>query len=263
MGMHLQLVVPCYNETHRFRPDEFLQLVRSRSDIALLFVDDGSTDETSVLLADILVRGDGQVSVLTLPENVGKARAVQSGVLAAFEKQPEFVGYWDADLSTPLTALTDFLQVLEAHPEIDIVMGARVRLLGRQINRNAVRHYCGRAFATAVSLALGVGVYDTQCGAKVFRANGLVRQAFNAPFRSKWIFDVEILDRYMAYVAATGKASAESRICELPLRTWTDVPGSKLSPGHTVRAIWDLAVIWRRSAGRRGCAQTQNSERRT
>lgn len=260
MGMRLQLVVPCYNETHRFRPDAFLQLVRSRSDTALLFVDDGSTDETAVLLADIVARGDGKVSMLTLPQNVGKARAVQSGVLAAFENQPELVGYWDADLSTPLGTLVDFLQVFETKPEVDVVMGARVKLLGRQIDRNAIRHYCGRAFATAASLVLGVGVYDTQCGAKVFRATDPVRQAFSAPFQSKWIFDVEILDRY---IAAIGKASAETRICEVPLRTWTDVPGSKLGPGHAVRAIWDLAVIWRRSVGRRGRAQAQTAKHKT
>jgi dolichyl-phosphate beta-glucosyltransferase len=248
MRVRVQLVVPCYNETHRFRPDEFLQLVGSRSDTGLIFVDDGSTDGTSALIADVVARSDGKASVLTLRENAGKAVAVQSGVLAAFERQPEFVGYWDADLSTPLAALADFLQVFETNAEVDLVMGARVKLLGRQIDRHAIRHYCGRAFATAASLALGVGVYDTQCGAKVFRANDSFREAFSAPFRSQWIFDVEVLDRYMT---AVGGASAESRICEWPLQTWTDVGGSKLRPRHAIRALWDLAVIWRQSAGRR------------
>jgi hypothetical protein len=187
---------------------------------------------------------------LNLPANVGKAGAVQRGVLAAFDTHPEFVGYWDADLATPLDALQDFIDVLDAGPEIDIVMGARVKLLGRHIERYAFRHYFGRAFATAASLALQIAVYDTQCGAKIFRANESVRQAFTAPFRSRWIFDVEILARY---IAITGKA-AESRIYELPLKTWTDVPGSKVNAWHAVQAFWDLALIWRGSTinGRSG-----------
>jgi dolichyl-phosphate beta-glucosyltransferase len=239
----LQLVVPCYNEAGRLRSDAFLQLVASRRDVGLLFVDDGSTDATPAILADIVTGGCGKVSVLTLPHNLGKAGAVRRGILAAFDKQPELVGYWDADLSTPLSALQEFIDVLDASPQVEIVIGARVKLLGRRIDRHAFRHYCGRAFATATSLVLHLGVYDTQCGAKIFRANQSVRGAFSAPFRSKWIVDVEILARY---IAATGTASAESRICELPLRTWTEVPGSKLDVWHAVRAVWDLAMIWRK-----------------
>jgi dolichyl-phosphate beta-glucosyltransferase len=243
MSPRLQLVVPCHNEASRFKPEAFLELVASRSDTRVLFVDDGSTDDTAAILADVVTRGHGKLSVVTLPQNAGKARAVQCGVLAAFEQRPEFVGYWDADLSTPLEALPEFLEVFEANPLIDIVMGSRVKLIGRRIDRSMIRHYCGRLFATAASLVLRVGIYDTQCGAKIFRANESVRQAFLAPFRSRWIVDVEILARY---IAANGTASAEAQICELPLRTWTEVPGSKLTAWHAVRAMWDLALISRR-----------------
>jgi hypothetical protein len=177
-----------------------------------------------------------------LPHNVGKAGAVQRGILAALQTDPELVGYWDADLSTPLDAVQEFIDVLDTNPQVEIVMGARVKLLGRRINRYASRHYFGRAFATAASLALDLPVYDTQCGAKIFRANPSIRQAFSAPFRSKWIFDVEILARY---IAATGRAAAGSRIYELPLRVWTDVPGSKVTARDALRAFWDLAIIWR------------------
>jgi glycosyltransferase involved in cell wall biosynthesis len=211
--------------------------------VALVFVDDGSTDGTPAILADLAARSRGMVRVLTLNENVGKARAVQLGVQSAFDSQPDFVGYWDADLATPLSALREFLDVFDRHPDVDIVMGARVKLLGRDVSRSPIRHYSGRVFATAASMALGIGVYDTQCGAKVFRVTEPVRQAFAAPFRSKWIFDVEILARY---VSAMGRTAAESRIFELPLKQWTAVPGSKLRLTHAIRAAWDLAVITRR-----------------
>jgi hypothetical protein len=70
-----------------------------------------------------------------------------------------------------------------------------------------------------------------------------VRHAFTAPFRSQWIFDVEMLARYL--FACGGAAHAGTRIYELPLTTWRDVPGSKLKLRHAPRAIRDLVRISR------------------
>src|SRR5258706_293061 len=110
-------------------------------DVGFLFVDDGSTDGTSAILADMAARGGGNIAVLVLNQNVGKARAVQLGVLAAFERNAEFVGFWDADLAAPLTAIPEFMDVFKTRPDVDIVMGARVKLLGRDIRRSPIRHY--------------------------------------------------------------------------------------------------------------------------
>ena len=240
----LHLVVPCYNEAARLDREAFVQFVTGRTDVELLFVNDGSTDATSTVLGDIARRTAGRANVLVLTRNVGKAASVHHGILAALEKQPELVGYWDADLATPLVAVDDFLHVLDTNPQIDIVMGARVKLLGRQLDRHGMRHYAGRVFATAASIALGIGVYDTQCGAKVFRANSPIREVFASPFRSRWVFDVEILARYLTL---GGNGNRGAGIYELPLKKWTDVAGSKIRIRHGARAFWDVVRIWRRS----------------
>lgn len=242
MPTRLQLVIPCYNEASRLDTNAFVAFVTARSDLGLLFVDDGSTDSTRQVLQELARKCAGRVDTLLLPRNGGKAQAVQLGMAAALDKQPELVGYWDADLATPLDALDEFIRILDTHPAIDIVIGSRVKLLGRRIDRHAHRHYAGRVFATAASVALGLEVYDTQCGAKIFRVNPQIRQVFATPFRSKWVFDVEILARYANVV---GTSRAASSIYELPLTTWTDVPGSKVKMRHGLRALWDIARIWR------------------
>src|SRR5439155_23762012 len=106
-------VIPCYNEAARLKPDAFLEFVTANRETGLLFVDDGSTDDTRVILADLVTRGDGRIAVLSVDRNVGKGGAVQRGLLAAIEKASDFVGYWDADLATPLVGIGECGNVLD------------------------------------------------------------------------------------------------------------------------------------------------------
>jgi dolichyl-phosphate beta-glucosyltransferase len=240
-GQEWVVVVPCFNEADRLEPATFLTWLHTRSGVMLLFVDDGSQDSTGDVLERMAVEAPGRVHVLRLPENRGKAEAVRQGMLRALDFGPEAVAYWDADLATPLEALADFAGLLQAQPDFDILLGTRVQLLGRDIRRCAARHYVGRVFATAASLVLQLPVYDTQCGAKVFRAS-CVRQLFSEPFRTRWIFDVELLARCVLAQRPDDPHSS-LRICEMPLRVWHDIAGSKVRALDGLRAFTDLCRI--------------------
>jgi dolichyl-phosphate beta-glucosyltransferase len=184
--------------------------------------------------------------VIDLQPNRGKAEAVRVGMLRALDKGAEFVGYWDADLSTSLSEIPRFEAVLRELPQIEIVFGARVQLLGRQIVRSSARHYLGRVFATLVSTTLKLAVYDTQCGAKLFRSSERTRALFAEPFISNWSFDVEIVARAIqAHRAAQGPAPSDS-IYELPLESWRDVPGSKVRPIDFAKGVVETLRIYAR-----------------
>lgn len=239
------IVIPCYNEADRLKGDEFTAYLQQKRDISFLFVNDGSTDQTLQVLQQIESRMPGQIRVLDRPVNSGKAETVREGMLAALGANPAYVGFWDADLATPLAAIDDLLGLLLSRPELEIVLGARVKLLGRDIERLASRHYLGRVFATCVSAVLGLPIYDTQCGAKLFRVTPGLKSILQERFSSRWIFDVEILARFLR-LSGGDRERARRQIYEFPLYRWRDVPGSKVRAMDFVTAARELLGIWLR-----------------
>lgn len=245
LAPRVTLVVPCYDEERRLRPEAFLSALEAYPRLDLRFVDDGSRDDTRGVLEALRSQAPTRIHVLGLEKNGGKAEAVRRGMLASFAAGDALVGYWDADLATPFGELASFLEVLDRDPDVDVVLGSRVKLLGREVERRFHRHVYGRAFATVVSLMLGLPVYDTQCGAKVLRNTPAIGEAFEATFQSRWIFDVELLMRLVASWQREGLDPAR-KVVEVPLRVWTDVPGSKVGVRDALRAGVELAELGRR-----------------
>jgi dolichyl-phosphate beta-glucosyltransferase len=223
------IIVPCFNEEHRLNRQGFLAFASQA--VELLFVDDGSTDETRAALDSLSVELGAHgihARTIALERNGGKGEAIRQGILRALETDASIVGYFDADLATPPAEIGRLVSTLTER-SADVALGARVMLLGTRIQRRPMRHYLGRIFATGASFVLRMPVYDTQCGAKVFRRTAALECAVARPFAGKWAFDVELIGRLHAGTRAAPGLPI-SRFIEMPLREWCDVSGSTLRP---------------------------------
>lgn len=248
--LRVAIVVPCYNEGRRLPVVQFEEFLQN-SEVDFFFVDDGSRDNTRDVLESLKAARPDRVTLILQAENRGKAEAVRHGICFAIEREFEYVAFWDADLATPLNQFPKLMEVFAERPEVEMVFGSRVKLLGRHVERKALRHYLGRVFATFVSTMLGLPIYDTQCGAKVFRVRPNTRVLFERPFLSRWVFDVEIVARYLRQV---GRAAAMAAIYEFPLHCWVDIGGSKLKAMDFLVAFRDVLRIRRaylRHSGKR------------
>lgn len=244
-GDRLHLVIPCYNEARRLDQAAIATALREMPWLQLCVVDDGSTDGTLAMLTALADAHPGRIDVLALPQNGGKADAVRQG-LRRVSAVATICGFWDADLSAPLSELVELRAIFDREPAVEWVWAIRLRALGRDITRGVMRHYLGRVFATVASNLLNLHAYDTQCGAKLFRVTPLLHSVLAEPFLSRWIFDLEMLSRADALLAFVGAGTVETLVYEQPLRHWHHKDGSKVAMSDFVRAGVDLLRIHRR-----------------
>lgn len=231
------VVIPCFNEEKRFPVHYFLGCLNNNPEYFFCLVNDGSTDNTTILLESIKSYREERIMVLDLKVNVGKAEAVRMGVFKALEWNTfSYIAYFDADFSTPLSELQGFLSFGNKYY---FIVGSRIKHMGSIIERSNMEHYFGRAFSTLASNILHLPVYDTQCGAKLINAK-IVPIIFKEPFISRWLFDIEIFARI---ITDFGYDKACQIIKEVPLSTWIEKGGSKIKPSYIFKIPFELLKI--------------------
>ncbi len=235
------ILIPCFNEATRINFDEFDTFILNENNIDFLFINDGSSDNTLALLESFEKKHPLRTSVFNLSQNSGKAEAVRLGVLEVSKKNTyEYIGFWDADLATPLSEITNFLYQIN-NRKITLAIGSRMKRLGAIVERKRSRHLLGRVFSTFASIILKMPVYDTQCGAKIFRSDYVV--LFEEKFITSWLFDIELLARYRNKF---GINSALSQIIEVPVNSWIEKGGSKLKFKHLIKVPFELISIYKK-----------------
>lgn len=236
------IVIPCYQEADRLPKKEYLSFSRENPNIFFLFVNDGSKDETRAILEDLKKQANGNIDLLDLKNNVGKAEAVRLGINHMINSLDlKYVGFLDADLSAPLSECKHLLDFIACHQNSQMVCGSRIRRMGANIQRTQFRHYIGRIVATVAGLIIvKIPVYDTQCGAKIFTVE-LARSIFKDSFMSRWLFDMEI---YCRSIIILGYENSLKSIYEFPLNEWKHVGHSKITFKAMLNVPFEMIKIY-------------------
>lgn len=220
----LSVVVPCYNEEQRL-PRTIEQIERyldgRGESYELILVDDGSADGTRRVMDNAAARNKA-VRIVVLPVNRGKGRALIEGVKVS---RGEEVLVTDADLSTPIDELEKLEGALAAGAGVAIasraVKGSRVEL-----SQPFYRVLMGKVFNLIVQVILLPGIWDTQCGFKLFRGD-IARDVFPELTTDGFGYDPEVL--YLA-------KQRGFRIAELPV-VWRNSAPTKVM---AVRSSLDM-----------------------
>lgn len=209
----LEVIIPALNEETRIGPTlaavcRYLSTLPYRCSVVV--VDNGSADGTP----DVVRRWNSAAVPVRLMgcRHAGKGAAVKAGVLAS---RAAWVGYCDADLSTPITTLAPVLRELEAGSRI--VIGSR-RCAGASYRQRQplVRRTAGWAFRR-MTRSVVLGVADTQCGFKFFD-RPTAQRLFAQVWTTGFAFDVELL-------SAAHRLGVP--VVEVPVE-WSDRQGSTL-----------------------------------
>ena len=220
----LSIVIPCYNEEERL-PRTIEQIERYLADkeikYELILVDDGSSDGTR-LVQDAAAERNPSVRVEALPRNRGKGRALAEGVATA--KGAEIL-VTDADLSTPIEELEKLRAELHKGAGVAIasraVKGSRV-----EISQPLYRVLMGKVFNMLVQAVLLPGIWDTQCGFKLFRAD-VAHEVFAQLTTDGFGYDPEVLYRAkkrgvkIAEVPVVWRNSAPTKV--MPIKSSLDM----------------------------------------
>lgn len=230
----LSIVIPAFNEERRL-PDT-IQSLRSFfgpiQGLEIIVVVEKSTDHTIDVTKDAIGE-DPMFQLIANEVQRGKGFAVRTGMNLA---RGEIVFFMDADLSTPLAEVFQFMAEFQRRPEVDILIGSRAEAKSQILRKQTwVRETMGRCFNRLI-LAVGVsGLRDTQCGFKAFRRR-CVAPIFSRQKLDGFAFDVEVL------------LLAEKlgfKVAAVPVR-WVNSPDSKVRIWiDPIKMIFDLLRIRR------------------
>ncbi len=213
--MKLSIVIPAHNEEQRLPPvlrryaKHFFGLLGDGFEIVVVV--NGTTDRTAAVSREIAAEYP-QIKVLDDPRKIGKGGAV---ILGAKEACGEWIGFVDADGAT---APEEFERLYRLGLAADGVIASRWKP-GAQVNvhQKGMRLLSSRLFNLLIRSVLGLRYVDTQCGAKIFKAEAWRKILPNIGI-TRFAFDVDLLYQLKRH---------GFHILEEPT-VWNDVAGSKV-----------------------------------
>ena len=228
----LSIIIPAYNEESRIESTlKAIVNYLSKKDFTyeIIVVDDGSSDKTTQVVSDYLLKIN-HLQLITLEKNLGKGAAVSRGMLEAR-------GLWriftDADNATPIEELDRFLPLIATN---DIIIGSIATHDAKVTQHESfTRNLAGKFGNWLIRKVMNIPFLDTQRGFKLFSKEA-TKAIFPYIKTSGWGFDIEVL----ALAVKKG-----FRIKEVGI-VWAHKAGSKVGIIAYLEVLWELITIKRR-----------------
>jgi glycosyltransferase involved in cell wall biosynthesis len=215
----IAIVIPCYNEEERLKKSSILELIENELDVHVFLCDDGSSDKTLEIITELSANYP-KINVIHFEENEGKAHTIYKSFQKVIQTEAyTHFGFLDADFSTESDEFLEMYRKLLSSDK-KYIFASRILTLNTEIKRKTYRHIIGRIIITFINLFFHLGIYDTQCGAKIF-SREILNEFINERFKTNWLFDIEIFIRL-------SKKNLLNTGIEHPLKKWRDVNGSKI-----------------------------------
>jgi len=222
VGCSLSVVIPAFNEELDILAlhESLMNVLRMLgSDYEIVFVDDGSTDDTFNLLR-LVRQGDARVKILKLRKNFGQSVALTAGFRHATGRT---IVTMDADLQNDPADIPALLGKLKEG--YDVVAGHRWRRKDS---------YLSKRFPSLVSNWLarrltGVNIHDFGCTLRAYRRQAIENiQLYGEGHRF-----------FLPLIAMQGYRIAEVKVNHRPRKHGK----SKYGPGRLVRGLLDLLFV--------------------
>lgn len=231
------MIIPAFNEEHRFNSRTIFDEILAY-DLDVIFIDDGSTDNTYILLSSLISelkirKPNKNFELLRLVENVGKANVLREGLLYAITLKYDFAILQDMDFPYSNENAISLMNFATRSNYL-LVSGARINLLGWNIKRKVTRHWIGRFIATYIATIVGVKMYDPQTPCKIYNLK-LLKNSYLTEFRTRWFSDVELIKRL--------PLELQNSIYEFPMKDWRDVPEGHLKIISFPKILMELIIL--------------------
>jgi glycosyltransferase involved in cell wall biosynthesis len=188
----LSIILPCYRENLRLPAylEDLLITFKNEKTVEWILVDDGTPslefESLRIKIAHLLTGKN--LTQHRYEKNTGKGEAIRFGIERS---QGHYVGFVDADGSTPAAEVFRIWQYLQSRPEVDLVSGSRIVMLGRVVKKSLTRHSMNRIFATIFTWIYGIRMYDPQCGCKFFKRTKY-ESIKNSITNFRWLWDTQL-----------------------------------------------------------------------
>ncbi len=219
----LSIIFPLYNESKRlkycFKDIEKFNKNSKIKKLEYVFVDDGSLDNSYNLLLNFIKKKKNEkrkikYKLIKFKKNKGKGAALISGVKKASQ---DWMLTIDTDISVSLLEINNWIKSNYIKIDNEIYFGSR-NLKGSKITFEYHRKLVGFFFMLICKFFLGIKLFDTQCGFKLYKKK-VAKTLFKKLSEKKFAHDIEIV------ILANKR---KIKIVELPIK-WKHKDGSKIN----------------------------------